>query len=112
MNNREIALTAAKILDDKKAIDIVILDISKLSSFADYILIASGGSERQVKSLTDEVTIQLAALGIEKKGVEGNNGSGWVLIDFGDVIVNIFTGEQRERYGIEKIWGDSEVIEL
>jgi len=110
MNNKETAIRAANILDSKKAVDIVVMDISKISGFADYFVIATGNSERQVRTLADEVEEKLVESGAILKNVEGKNGSGWILMDFGDVIVNIFTPEQRERYGIEKIWGDCEYI--
>jgi ribosome-associated protein len=110
MNNKEVAILAAKTLDDKKAQDITIIDISVHSGFADFFVIASGGSERQVKALSDEVEDKLTKTGLPVRSIEGKNGSGWILMDFGDVIVNIFTVEQRERYGIEKIWGDCEFI--
>lgn len=106
MNNKEIALQAAAVLLKKKALDVVIIDIAEKSSFADYFVIASGGSERQVGTLVDEIEDQFAKEGILTKSVEGKKNSGWILMDFGDVIVNIFTVEQRERYNIEKVWSD------
>lgn len=112
MNNKEIALKAGTILQNKKAIDVVIIDIKEKSSFADYFVIASGGSERQVGTLADEIEDQFAKEGILTRSVEGKNSSGWILLDFGDVIVNIFTVEQRERYKIEKIWSDCEFITI
>lgn len=110
MNNKELALKAAEVLDNKKAQDIMVIDISKISGFADYFVIASGGSERQVKALSEEVEDKMNETGTATRSIEGKNGSGWILMDFGDVIVNIFTLEQRERYNIEKIWGDGELI--
>lgn len=112
MNNREVALEAATILDNKKALDVVILDITEKSSFADYLVIASGGSERQVGSLSEEVEDQFAKEGIIVKSIEGKKNSGWILMDFGDIIVNIFTVEQRDRYKIEKVWSDCNTITL
>ena len=112
MNSRELAINAAGILNNKKALDVVALDISEKSSFADYFVIASGGSERQVETLTDEVEEQLGKDGLTPKSVEGKRGSGWVLMDYGDVIINVFTLEQRERYNIEKIWSDCNYLPL
>jgi ribosome-associated protein len=112
MNNKDIALNAAAVLLKKKAMDVVIIDISEKSSFADYFVIASGGSERQVGTLADEIEDQFAKEGILTKSVEGKKTSGWILMDFGDVIVNIFTMEQRERYKIEKVWSDGSFIEI
>ena len=112
MNNKDIALKAAAVLSMKKALDIVIIDISEKSSFADYFVIASGGSERQVGTLADEIEDQFAKEGILTRSVEGKKTSGWILMDFGDVIVNIFTVEQRDRYNIEKVWSDCSFIEF
>lgn len=112
MNNKEIALKAASVLLKKKALNVVIIDISEKSSFADYFVIASGGSERQVGTLVDEIEDQFAKEGILTKSVEGKKNSGWILMDFSDVIVNIFTVEQRERYNIEKVWSDCSFITI
>lgn len=112
MNNKDIALKAAAVLVKKKALDVVIIDISEKSSFADYFVIASGGSERQVGTLADEIEDQFAKEGILTRSVEGKKTSGWILMDFGDVIVNIFTVEQRDRYNIEKVWSDCSLIEF
>jgi ribosome-associated protein len=112
MNNKEVALKAAAVLLNKKALDVVVIDIAEKSSFADYFVIASGGSERQVGTLADEVEDQFAKEGILTKSVEGKNTSGWILMDFGDVIVNIFTVEQRDRYHIEKVWSDGTFLEI
>lgn len=106
MENKEIALSAAVVLDQKKAMDIVVMDIREKSSFADYFVIASANSERQLSTLADEVEDQFAKDGILAKHIEGKENSGWILMDFGDVIVNLFSLEQRERYHIEKVWGD------
>ena len=112
MENKSFALLAAKTLDDKKALDIAVIDIMEKATFADYLVIATGNSERQVNSLVDEVEDQFAKKGLLVKNIEGKNGSGWVLMDFGDIIVNIFTKEMREKYNIEKVWGDCSFLDL
>jgi ribosome-associated protein len=112
MNSKEIALFSAKILDKKKGIDIVIIDIEEKSSFADFFVLASGNSERQIDSLSDEIESSFEKEGILLKGIEGKPPSGWILMDYGDVIINILTVEMRERYKIEKVWGDCEIIIL
>lgn len=109
--SKSIALLAAETLDAKKAQDIVLIDISEKASFADYFVIASGGSERQIGMLSEEVDDRFAKEGIFPKSVEGKPASGWILLDFGDVIVNILTAEMRERYNIEKVWGDCACIQ-
>ena len=112
MKSKEIAEFSAKVLDNKKASDIVIIDICAKSSFADYFVLASGKSDRQMSSLCDEVEKSLAERGQTVKNVEGRHSSGWILMDYGDVIVNIFTAEMRERYNLEKVWGDCEIISV
>ncbi|MCI5688087.1 MAG: ribosome silencing factor [Emergencia sp.] len=112
MNNKSFALLAAKTLDDKKALDIAVIDIMEKATFADYLVIATGNSERQVNSLVDEVEDQFAKEGLLVKNIEGKQNSGWVLMDFGDIIVNIFTKEMREKYNIEKVWGDCSFLDL
>lgn len=112
MTNKEYALLAGKTLEGKKAQDIVIIDIQGKATFADYFVIASGGSERQVNALVDDVEDAFAKEGLLAKSIEGKQNSGWVLMDFGDIIVNVFTKEQREKYNIEKVWGDCNFIEV
>lgn len=112
MGNKELAIKIAQILSDKKAMDLLVIDIAEKSSFTDYLVIANGGSERQIGTLTDEVINQLAEEGILAKNVEGKRNSGWILLDYGDILVNLFTLEQRTRYNLEKIWGDGIFLEI
>jgi len=112
MNSKEIALFAAKVLDQKKASDVVIIDIGLKSSFADYFVLASGGSERQIGTLSVEIEDRFEKEGMTVKRIEGKQTSGWILMDYGDVIINILTTEMRDRYNIEKVWGDCEQINL
>jgi len=112
MDNKELAMLAAKTLSDKKALDIMVIDIQNKASFADYFVICSGTSERQVNTLVDYVEDALYNAGLELKSVEGKNNSGWVLMDFGDIIVNLFTQDMRERYNIEKVWGDCPITNV
>ncbi len=112
MTNNEYALLAGKILSNKKAQDIIIIDIQGKATFADYFVLCSGTSERQILSLTDEIEDAFAKEDLLAKSIEGKHGSGWILMDFGDIIVNLFTKEMRERYNIEKVWGDCQFIEV
>ncbi len=112
MDNKEIALRAAKLLDSKKARDISIIDIAEKSGFADYFVIATAGSSRQIGALCDEVEDGLAKENIFLDHKEGKGETGWVLLDYGDVIVNLFTEEQRDRYQIEKVWIDCPQLEF
>ena len=111
MNNKELALYAAKVLDAKKAKDITIIDIAEKSNFADYFVIASASNLRQLASLSDECADKLLEAEAEVKHVEGKGDSGWILIDAGDIIVNLFTDEQRDKYQIEKVWSDCPRVE-
>ena len=112
MTNKEYAILAAKKLSDKKAIDVTIIDITDKASFADYFVICSGSSERQVNALCDDIDDLMNENELFAKSIEGKNGSGWILMDFGDIIVNVFTNEMRDRYNIEKVWGDCPTIEF
>ncbi len=106
MNNKEVALLTASVLNEKKAKDIVILDIGEKSGFADYFVIATAANLRQLKTLTEEVEERLAQKDTLVRHIEGKGASGWILMDYGDVIVNVFTEEQRQHYQIERIWND------
>ena len=112
MENKELALMIAKALDDKKAQDVVILDIAEKSGFADYFVIADAGSARLVEALADAAEDKMAECGEPLHHREGVGESGWVLLDFGDIIVNLFTKAQREHYNIEKVWADCDRLQF
>lgn len=109
---KELSLKVAKLLDDRKAIDVTVIDISPKASFADYFVMASAGSDRQMGALVDNVEDMLEPAGIFPKSVEGKKSSGWILMDYGDVVINVMTAEMREKYNIERIWGDCENLEI
>lgn len=102
------ALLACETLDSKKAFDISLINIGTKAAFADYFVLASGGNERQIGTLVDEVEDAFEKEGITVKHIEGKKTSGWILMDYGDIIINIMSGEMRDRYNIEKLWGDCE----
>lgn len=112
MDNRQLALEAAKVLSDKQAEDIVVLDIAEKSSFADYLIIASGGSDRQTENMSDYVDERMSALGLTIKGLEGKRNTGWILMDYGDIIVSIFNRSMRSKYNLENVWADCERLDL
>ena len=112
MEPKELSLKVAKLLDDRKAIDVTVIDISPKASFADYFVMASAGSDRQMGTLVDNVEDMLEPAGIFPKSVEGKKSSGWILMDYGDVVINVMTAEMREKYNIERIWGDCENLEI
>ncbi len=99
--------TAARAAVDKKAFQIVGLEISALSSYADGLLICSGGSDRQVAAIADEVQRQLGEEGRRPLHVEGERRAEWILMDYGDVVIHVFTEERRSYYGLEGLWGDA-----
>ena len=110
MESKEIAQVIGNLLSEKKAGDVVLIDIAEKSSFADYFVIATGGSERQLGALADDVEDKFAEVGITPKSKDGRPDTGWILVDGGDVIVNLFTEATRDKYTLEKIWSDCESI--
>ena len=111
MESRDYAIMAAKALDQKLAEDILVIDIGEKSSFADYLILASGSNERLIAALTDDVEDRLAKEDLLVKSVEGTKESGWILMDYGDMIVNVLTKDMREKYNIEKVWADCETVD-
>ena len=98
--------------EDKKAVDLVVLDLRKAAAFTDYFLICSGTNPRQVRAIADAVIDALAAAGAKPAHVEGYDRSEWVLVDYFDFIVHIFAPETRLFYGLERLWGNAERIEI
>ena len=98
--------------EDKKANDLVVLDLRKASGFTDYFVICSGQNARQVRAIADAVTDGLSSQGVDPAHVEGYERSEWVLLDYFDFIVHIFAPETRFFYGLERLWGNAERIEV
>ncbi|OYT71001.1 MAG: ribosome silencing factor [Chloracidobacterium sp. CP2_5A] len=94
-------------LQEKKSVAPVVLDIGQLTSFADYFIIATGTSSRHVQALADEVEKRLGALKTYPRHIEGYADGEWVLMDYGDFIVHVFTAERRDFYGLERLWSDA-----
>jgi ribosome-associated protein len=95
---------------DRKAEDVVALDVAGLSSFTDVFVIASGTSDRHVKAVADAVVERAARLGRRPLGLEGYEGGEWVLIDLDDVVVHVFRQAKREEYDLERLWGDAPTV--
>jgi len=95
---------------DKKAEDILVLNVSEVTTIADLFVIMSGRGERQVQAIADSIIEKAKAAGRQPFGVEGYNGGRWVLIDLGDVVVHAFVPEERELYRLERLWGDAPVV--
>jgi len=106
----ELARRIVELAEDKKAADIVLLDLTGLTTLADYFVICSGGSERQLDAIADGVISTLRDERIRPIGREGVAASHWVLIDFGSVVVHVFTPPERDYYGLEKHWGEAKTI--
>ncbi len=104
--------TIFKALDDKKARDIEVLDVSSLTTLADYFILATGGSDRQVQALCDHVEDELGKRGIHPVNKEGYRAGEWVLLGYDDAIVHIFQSETRDFYNLERIWQDAGRVEM
>lgn len=107
----ELALVCARAADEKKAEDIVVLDISNIIPIADYFVIASGGNRKQVQAIADEITQKMKAAGARRLGIEGQEEGSWICVDYGDVIVHLFNGEVRGFYELESLWADAPRVE-
>lgn len=103
--------TAVKALDKKKALDIKALRVEDLTIVTEAFVIAAGTSSTHVRSLADEVEYQMKLAGFEPRQIEGK-ATGWILLDYHDVIVHVFTPDQRENYNLEKLWADGEEMDL
>ena len=113
MNNElEMVRLACKAMDEKKAIDIKVIDIHEVSVIADYFVIASGSNLNQVQAMVDNVEEQLGRAGYEPKQVEGTRGSNWILMDYGDLIIHVFDEENRLFYDLERIWRDGKEVDV
>ncbi len=104
-----LALSAAS---DKKAINSVVLDLREIASFTDYFLITSGANERQVQAISDEIVERLKKTGTAAARVEGYKTAEWILLDYGDFVVHIFDEQARKFYDLERLWRESQRVEL
>ncbi len=111
MDIKEKVRIAVKALDDKKAVDIKVIEVTGVSSLADYFIIASGNSSTHVKSLADEAEFQLTSNGAVLDHIEGRSTS-WILLDFDDVVINVFGTETRGFYDLERLWADGTEIDI
>jgi ribosome-associated protein len=112
LSTEEKTTLISQIVADKKAMDVVVLDMADASSITDYFLICSGGSQRQVQAIADAIGEQLKQAGITSLGVEGYREGHWILMDYGDVIVHVFSQETREFYDLERLWANAPKIDL
>ena len=112
MSAKKVAYEVTKALDDKKGIDIKLLKIDKVSSLADYFLICTGTANTHVKTLCDFAEYTMEQLGEPMLGREGHRGNSWELLDYGSVVVHVFTEDARAFYNLERLWADGENVDL
>lgn len=112
MTSLELAENAVKALDEKKAADLRLLHIGDISVLADYFVIATGTSSTHVKALADEAEFRLDGLGVQPVHKEGYRSNSWILLDYGSVVIHIFTPDARAFYDLDRLWGDGENIEI
>ena len=109
---QKIAYEVTKALDAKKGMDIKLLKIDRVSSLADYFLICTGTSNTHVKTLCDYAEYTLEELGEKMLGREGHRGNTWELLDYGTLVIHVFTDEARKFYDLERLWADAETVDL
>ncbi len=110
LSPRALADLVVDAASDKKAEDIVVMNVSEVTTIADLFVILSGRGERQVQAIADGIVEKAKQAGRKPFGIEGMDPGRWVLIDLGDVIVHAFVPEEREQYRLEKLWGDAPVV--
>lgn len=109
---KELAYAAYRCLDSKKGMDVTLLKIDSVSTLADYFLICTGTSNTHVKTLCDYVEVTMEEMGETMLGREGHRGNTWELLDFGCLVIHVFTEEARKFYDLERLWSDGEVVPM
>ena len=112
METLELVKKAVAALEDKKAEDVTIIDISGVSTIADYFIIANASNQNQLTAMQDAVDEAMYKEGVHAKQIEGNRSSTWILMDYQDIIVHLFSKEDRLFYDLERIWRDGKVIDI
>jgi ribosome-associated protein len=110
LDSAQLAKTAVDAASDKKASDIMLLDIRDVTTFADYFVICSGNNPRQIQAIADTIDEELGKQGARLFHREGIAETGWVLLDFGDVIVHVFGTKEREYYRLERLWSEAKTV--
>ncbi|MCT3280012.1 ribosome silencing factor [Lactiplantibacillus plantarum] len=112
MDSKKLLQLTVEAADDKRADDIVALDVAEVSLMADYFVILSADSKRQVQAIADNIVDFVRKAGSDVKSVEGRTAGEWVLIDAGDVIVHVFQKDARAHYNLEKLWSDAPIVDV
>ena len=110
LSARALADIVVEAAADKKAEDILVMNVSEVTSIADFFVLCSGRGERQVQAVADGIVERAKAAGRNPVGVEGYSSGRWVLIDLGDVVVHAFVPEERDLYNLERLWGDAPIV--
>lgn len=111
MDSKQITKIAFDALEDKKGVNIKVIDISNISILADYFIIAGGTNENQVKALADNVEEKLAEVEVLPRQIEGYDNANWILMDYQDVIIHIFNEQDRLFFDLERIWSDGQLVD-
>ncbi len=111
MDSKQITKIAFDALEDKKGVNVKVIDISSISILADYFIIAGGTNENQVKALADNVEEKLAEADLMPKQIEGYDNANWILMDYQDVIIHIFNEQDRLFFDLERIWSDGQLVD-
>ena len=112
LTSKEAAIIAAKALDSKKAVNLMLLEVRSVTALTEYMLLATGTSDTHLRALCDEVEKKMEEAGETVWHREGYRGDTWIVMDFSGVMVHVFTQEQRKFYDLERLWGDAPVIPL
>ena len=112
METIELVRKVVDALEDKKAEDVTVIDSREISTIADYFVIASGSNANQLTAMEDAVDEAMYKNGVHQKQVEGSNNSTWILMDYQDIIVHIFSEEDRQFYDLERMWRDGKIVEM
>lgn len=112
MDSLELSKKVMNLLDDKKGLGIISIDVSRVTTLTDYFIICTGTSDRHRKSLADDVQELMEKMDVKRVSKEGYRTADWILLDYGYFVVNIFSGRSREKYNLERLWSDGSLSEL
>lgn len=112
MTQKEMAIRLAQVLDEKKGKKILVLETDSVTSLADYFVISTGSSAPQLKAMADACEIAMKDAGIMAHHIEGHRGGTWILQDYGDVVLHLFSEEAREFYDLDRLWADAKELDL